>query len=44
MPTIHVTSGDSAAARKRMRTAAEKFHGAGQPIDAERCRRATAKC
>jgi hypothetical protein len=37
-------SGDHTTARERMHTAAEKFHGAGQPIDAERCRRAAAKC
>ena len=41
---VAAASGDPATARERMHTAAEKFHGAGQPIDAERCRRATAKC
>jgi DNA-binding SARP family transcriptional activator len=42
--TVAAASGDPTTARKLMRTAAEKFHGAGQPIDAQRCRRATAKC
>jgi DNA-binding SARP family transcriptional activator/predicted negative regulator of RcsB-dependent stress response len=41
---VAAASGDPTTARERMHTAAEKFHGAGQPIDAERCRRATAKC
>jgi hypothetical protein len=36
--------GDSATARQHMRTAAERFRAAGQPIDAERCRRATVGC
>jgi ATP/maltotriose-dependent transcriptional regulator MalT len=40
--TVAAARGDPTTARERMRTAAEKFHGAGQPIDAERCRRATA--
>jgi DNA-binding SARP family transcriptional activator/tetratricopeptide (TPR) repeat protein len=42
--TIAAASGDLATARELMRTAWEKFHEAGQPIDAERCRRATAQC
>ena len=41
---VAAASGEPTTARERMHTAAEKFHGAGQPIDAERCRRATAKC
>jgi DNA-binding SARP family transcriptional activator/tetratricopeptide (TPR) repeat protein len=39
---VAATSGDSATARERMHAAAGMFHAAGQPIDAERCRRAAA--
>ncbi|MCA1835178.1 MAG: SARP family transcriptional regulator, partial [Actinobacteria bacterium] len=42
--TIAAAGGDPTTAQERMQTAAEIFHGAGQPIDAERCRRATAQC
>jgi DNA-binding SARP family transcriptional activator/tetratricopeptide (TPR) repeat protein len=42
--TIAAESGDLATARERMQTAAGIFHGAGQPIDAERCHRAAAQC
>jgi DNA-binding SARP family transcriptional activator len=37
---VAAARGDSATARQHMRTAAERFRAAGQPIDAERCRRA----
>jgi hypothetical protein len=40
---VAAASGDSATARERMHAAAGKFHAAGQPIDAERCRRAAAE-
>jgi DNA-binding SARP family transcriptional activator len=41
---VAAARGDSATARQHMRTAAERFRAAGQPIDAERCRRATVEC
>ena len=36
---VEAASGDAAAAQKWMQTAAERFQQAGQPLDAERCRR-----
>jgi hypothetical protein len=33
-------SGDVVHARERMQSAADQFQRAGQPLDAERCRRA----
>ena len=41
---VAAARGDCTTARERMHTATEGFHRAGQPIDAERCRRATARC
>ena len=39
-PRSRRPSGDLATARQRMQSAAEQFERAGQPLDAERCRRA----
>ena len=36
-------NGDAHTAQRRMQTAAEQFQRAGQPLDAERCRRALAE-
>ncbi len=41
---VAAASGDFTTARERMHAAAEGFDRAGQPIDAERCRRATVPC
>jgi hypothetical protein len=39
---VAMASGDRPGAEALMRTAAERFELAGQPLDAERCRRITA--
>jgi DNA-binding SARP family transcriptional activator/tetratricopeptide (TPR) repeat protein len=39
---VAAASGDAAAARDRLALATERFERAGQPLDAERCRRAMA--
>ncbi|MBV9650799.1 MAG: AAA family ATPase [Pseudonocardiales bacterium] len=41
---VAAASGDFTTARERMHAATEGFDRAGQPIDAERCRRATVPC
>jgi ATP/maltotriose-dependent transcriptional regulator MalT len=41
---VAAASGDFTTARERLHTATEGFHRAGQPIDAQRCRRATRQC
>jgi DNA-binding SARP family transcriptional activator len=41
---VAAASGDLTTARERMHAATEGFDRAGQPIDAERCRRAAAQC
>ena len=40
---VAAASGDPAAAVERMQSATEQFERAGQPLDAERCRRAMAE-
>ena len=39
---VAAATGDPDTARKRLESAAEQFDRAGQPLDAERCRRAVA--
>ena len=39
---LAAASGDAATAQQRLQAAAEQFQRAGQPLDAERCRRAMA--
>lgn len=41
---VAAASGDFTTAQERMHAATEGFDRAGQPIDAERCRRATVPC
>ena len=41
---VAAASGDWTTARERMHSATEGYDRAGQPIDAERCRRATVPC
>ena len=41
---VAAAGGDSDSARRRMEAAADLFQRAGQPLDAERCRRALVDC